>query len=108
MITALCIVSASEITMVKPDFTYDLIKNNPEEFLDILHQFGMDVTQGIETQENLQHRNRAGNIVQCDRYVGYERTDREWITSGFASQEAKDKQLNNKILNDLYRRKGCT
>ena len=37
---------------------------------------------------------------------GYERTDKEWIESGYASREAKDKASNNRLLNDLYRMKG--
>lgn len=35
------------------------------------------------------HRNRSGDIVTCDRYVGWERTDKEWINSGNASEMAK-------------------
>lgn len=106
MIIALCIVSASEIAMVVPEFTYDMIENDRNRFADILHQFGMDLKQPVELQENLVHRNRANKIVQCDRYVGYERTDPEWIESGHASKEARDKSLNNKLINDLYRKKG--
>ncbi len=50
-----------------------------------------------------QHRNRAGKIVECMRYVGFERLDAEWIKSGNATLEAeiaskKDKSL-TKMLN---------
>lgn len=106
MITALCIISASEIQLAKPDFTYEWTETNKKEFDQILYEFGMDTTQQIERQENIQHVNRMNKVVVCDRWVGYERTDKEWINSGYASKAAKDKASNNKLLEDLYRSKG--
>jgi hypothetical protein len=106
MIIALCIVSASEIALAKPGFTYEWVEKNPNEFKDLLHGFGMDLNQPIELQSEIQHKNRMHQIVVCDRWVGYERTDKEWIESGYASREAKDKASNNRLLNDLYRMKG--
>jgi len=44
--------------------------------------------------------------VTCDRFVGNERTDKEWIESGYASREAKDKSSGSKLLTDIYRQKG--
>ena len=107
-IAALCIVSVSELAKVKPEITYDWIEDNRDEFLDILYSIGMNTKQPIERQENLHHRNRFNELVVCDRYVGNERIDKEWLASGYASQEAKDKSLNNKMLNDLYRLQGRT
>lgn len=106
MIVALCIVSASEIALAKPDFTYEWAEKNKKEFDEILSQFGMDVTQSIELQPEIQHKNRMNQVVICDRWVGYERTDFEWINSGYATKEAKDKASNNRLLNDLYRMRG--
>lgn len=106
MITALCIVSASEIAVGYPDFTYDLIETDKDKFLKILYDFGMDTSQQIEVQTDIQHRNRFNNIVICDRYVGHERIDQEWINSGYASQEAKDKKTGNRLIQDLYRQRG--
>ena len=106
MIIALCIVSASEIAKVMPSFTYDMVEKDRDTFLDILYQFGMDIKQPIEIQKDLMHRNRMNNIVQCDRYVGYERTDKIWIESGYASREAKDKSTGNKLIKDIYRMRG--
>lgn len=106
MITALCIVSASEIAVGYPDFTYDLIETDKDKFLKILYDFGMDTSQQIEIQPDIQHRNRLDKIVICDRYVGHERIDQEWINSGYASQEAKDKKTGNKLLQDIYRQRG--
>ena len=106
MITALCIVSASEIAVGYPDFTYDLIETDKDKFLKILYDFGMDTSQQIEIQTDIQHRNRLDKIVVCDRYVGHERIDKEWIESGYASQEAKDKKTGNRLILDLYRQRG--
>lgn len=106
MITALCIVSASEIAVGYPDFTYDLIETNRDKFLKILYDLGMDTSQQIEIQPDIQHRNRLDKIVICDRYVGHERTDLEWINSGYASQEAKDKRSGNRLIQDLYKQRG--
>ncbi len=107
-IIALCIVSASEIAVVKPDFTYQWADENKKEFDEMLYQLGMDMTQPIERQMDIQHKNRLGKVVICDRYVGYERTDSQWINSGYASVEAKDKASGNKLLEDIYKMRGMT
>lgn len=106
-IAALCIVSVSELAKVKPEITYDWIDENRNEFMDMLYEVGMNTSQPIEKQENLQHRNRFNEVVVSDRYVGNERTDKEWINSGYASQEAKDKATGSKLLADLYRLRGA-
>jgi len=107
-IIALCIVSASEIALVKPDFSYQWADENKKEFDEMLYQLGMDMQAPIERQETVQHKNRLEQVVICDRWVGYERTDMEWINSGYASREAKDKATGNKLLEDLYKAKGLT
>lgn len=107
-IIALSIVSAADIAVVKPDFTYDWTISNPKAFQDILHEFGMDVTSMWEVQDDVIHTTRMNKVVQCTRYVGSERTDKEWINSGYASREAKDKSSGSKLLNDIYRGKGMT
>jgi hypothetical protein len=105
-ITALIYVSASELAKVIPDFTYDMLKG--KALNDILYSLGMDTDSSIECQETIPHRNRFGESVICDRWVGNERTDSEWIASGYASREAIDKSLGNKLLDDLYRMRGMT
>lgn len=107
-IIALSIVSSYDIAKVKKDFTYQFVKDNLEDFKDILYRFGMNVNSGFETQENVLHRTLAGDVVQGDRYVGSERTDKEWLESGFASREAKDRASGSKLLTDIYRAKGLT
>ena len=62
-IIALCIVSASEIALMKPDFTYEWAEENKSEFDDMLHSFGMDMKSPIEVQLDIQHMNRLNKIV---------------------------------------------
>lgn len=106
-IAALIYVSMSELAKVKPDITYDWVDNNKEEFRTILHDLGMNVNQPIDLQGNIQHRNRFNEITTCTRWVGNERTDKEWVESGYASQAAIDKASGNKLLADLYRLRGA-
>ena len=40
--------------------------------------------------------------------VGNERLDDEWLKSGYASEEAIARKLDNKLLNDIFRMKGLT
>jgi hypothetical protein len=103
---ALKIISASEIAAVMPEFTYDWADNNPRVFQDILYSLGMDIQQPIDKQTDIQHVNAFRKLVICDRWVGSERIDREWISSGHASQEARDKATGNRLIEDIYRQKG--
>lgn len=105
-IIALCVVSSYDIAKVKKDFTYNFIITNPKEFGEILFQFGMNINKMYEVQENVIHRTITGDIVQGDRYIGDERIDPEWLSCGYASQQAKDKASGSSLLNDLYRMKG--
>lgn len=107
-IIALKIVSAMEISEVMPSFTYKWAEENPEDFKDILYRFGMNVNMGFETEPNITHRTILNRVVTCDRYIGNERIDKEWIASGWASREAKDKSSGSKLLNDIYRMKGLS
>jgi hypothetical protein len=105
-IIALSIVSAMDVVEVMPHFTYKWAEENPKEFREILEQFGMDTRSGFETQTDVTHRTKLGRLVTCDRYVSNERIDKEWIQSGYASREAKDKSSGSKLLTDIYRQKG--
>ena len=105
-ICALSIVSASEIAKVMPEFTYQWAEDNPSTFKAMLWELGMDVNMPYECQENIQHRNRFEEVVQCDRWVGNERIDADWVQSGLASYEAISKASGNRILTDIFRMKG--
>ncbi len=104
-ITALTYLSLSEIQRFKPECTEDWVKENPDEIKGVLHNLGLDFNLPYERQF-VTHRNRFNEVVMCSRWVGYERQDKDWIESGYASQEAMDKVKGNKLLVDLYRTKG--
>ena len=105
-IAAISYVSLSEIQTVANWVTEEFIEENPDIFKKMLFDLGMDVYNYPWEVQNVTHRNRFGNIITCPRYVGNERVDSEWVNSPYSSIEARDKSLNNKILNDLYRFKG--
>ena len=106
-IVAMVIVSESEIQKVIPNFN-ESFEQNKTQFESILWELGIDITKPYIKQKGLRHRNRLNEVVKCTRYLGEERLDMEWINSGYASQEAKDKYSSNHILDDLYRSKYLT
>ena len=65
----------------------------------------MDIRYPHEAQD-VQHRNRFGNIISCLRFVGNERYDTEWVNSSYASCAAIDKSKNNYLLTDIYASRG--
>jgi hypothetical protein len=105
-IVALCIISESEIAKVIPDYSFQM--ETEESFKELLYSLGMDIQKPYSRQDALQHRNRLNEIVICSRWVGEERTDEDWVNSGYASREAIDKASGSKILESLYREKGLT
>lgn len=118
-IYAVVYISLSEIQKVSSYVTEDWIQKHPEEFKSILHSLGADCfnypvdvqlpKKSTEAEDEFKvsmHRNRFGEMVSCPRYVCNERTDKEWLNSGYASTEAKDKSLRNKLLTDSYRLRG--
>lgn len=105
-IIALSYISFSELQKVDQTITPQWAENNTEEFNKTLYSLGMDTSIPYDWQRNIPHRNRFNEVVTCDRIVGNERTCKEWVNSGYASQEAVDKSKHNKILVDLYRMKG--
>lgn len=105
-ITALCIISMTEIAKVIPTITYEWINEHKHEFLQMLHELGCNTNQPIEYQPDVLHVNRFNETVYSDRWVANERTDKEWVESGYATQAAIDKSKGNRLLIDLYRMKG--
>lgn len=106
-IVALVVVSDSEIKKVIPEFN-ESFEQNIKQLEKLLWDLGMDVTKSYYKQKNIIHRNRLNEVVKGTRYFGEERLDEEWINSGYASTEAKDKANGNRILDDLYRSKYLT
>jgi hypothetical protein len=103
-ITALVIISLSELQTISNKYTEEWSENT-SELEQVLFGLGANVKSPYEKQHE-QHRNRFGNIITCSRWVCNERTDKEWIESGYASQAAIDKASGSKLIRDLYRLKG--
>ena len=93
-------VSLSDLLLVKP-----LMESQGLEWC-LREVFGFDDTRLLEDDYDsdgeltakgglfyhsqlCQHRNRQGDIVTCDRYSGYERVDREWLKTRYASEDVK-------------------
>ena len=93
-------VSLSDLLLVKP-----LMESQGLEWC-LKEVFGFDDTRLLEDDYDsdgeltakgglfyhsqlCQHRNRQGDIVTCDRYSGYERVDREWLKTRYASEDVK-------------------
>lgn len=105
-IAAHVFVSLSELRRLVSTVILESLNDNPDDLKQILFDLGMSLETEIEIQENIMHRNRFGQIVQCTRWVGDERTDEDWLKSGYASQAAKDKAKGGRLLLDMYRLKG--
>lgn len=101
-IVALCIISESEIVKVMPNYSSEF-EHSDEKFKNFLYSLGMNVDRPYQRQDALQHRNRFNEIVVCSRWVGEERLDEAWITSGYASRSAIDKASGSKLTEDIYR-----
>lgn len=74
-------ISATDLVLAK-----DTIASHGWNY--VLDQIGFDVNQPIE-EEMKEHRNRQGNIVNATLFIGYERTDAEWLAGDLASDEVK-------------------
>jgi len=105
-IAAISYVSLSEIQTIANWVTEEFVEENPDIFKKMLFDLGMDVYNYPWEVQNVTHRNRFGNIITCPRYVGNERIDIDWVSSGNASYEAVAKSADNKILTDLFRMRG--
>lgn len=105
-IVALRYISFSEINKFKPEVNEEWVNQNLDAFHKILWDLGLDTKIPYDYQRMIPHRNFFNEVVICDRVVGNSRLDKEWLESGLASVEAKDKALNSKLLVDLYKMKG--
>lgn len=78
--------SLSDLLRVE-GFASAFSKNDKKEIDKILFNNGVDVSKGV--RENVcNHRSLTGEVVNCLRYEGIERSDRSWRDTGAASLEA--------------------
>ena len=93
-------VSMSDLMLVKP-----LVEAQGVEWC-LKEVFGFDDTRVLEDDYDsdgeltakgglfyhsqlCQHRNRQGVVVKCERFSGYERVDKEWLKTRYASDDVK-------------------
>jgi hypothetical protein len=98
-------VSESELKLLDSNYDASLETAKPEKFKNMLWSLGLDSRYDYVRTDGVQHRNKLNQSVFCSRWVGNERTDTEWITSGYASREAIDKSKNSPLLDSLYKEK---
>jgi len=103
-------VSESEVAALYPEYdvSWNNSWNNSIKLERALWELGLNTNCNYHLQDVAQHRNRMGKIVTCGRYYSDERTDPEWLSSGYASKAAIDKAKNCRMLDELYRQKGLT
>lgn len=97
--TVLRIISESELQR-HPSWRSDAPEAYPDDFKTLLWNLGCDTIQGIETQMNT-HRNIFGEVVTCRRWVCFERSDKEWLESGYCTREALNEYSGSSLLADL-------
>lgn len=112
-IAALRYISMQDLNAFDPSITEKYLETNGTTALsEVLWMLGLDTNQPFEHQVNTHRSMLINRVPPVDytgsRFVGYERTDKEWLESGFASQEAKDKASGSKLVAALYQSKGLT
>ena len=62
---------------------------------EVLYQIGFDKEHWFNETDSFyeimecKHKTRSGKVVEGIRYSAYERTDKAWLESGLASEDAK-------------------
>lgn len=102
--------SISDLLLIK-EFQTAFGNDDKQAIEKILFENGMDIEEPY-TVEFSQHRNLRGQVVSCDRYVGEERQDKNWLKGGAASWEAQveacdlDLRIQLKTMGKSYNNSG--
>lgn len=108
MIVAYKIVSSGAVLNHSGINLQSLYQEHPSKFREYLHELGADINKPMLMQ-NKKHRSEEDlKVYTGTRWVCEERQDEDWINSGYASQQAKDKFFKNRIVEDLYRSRSLT
>ena len=92
-------ISLSDLILIE-DFAKAFASQDKNTIEKILYSNGMEVKHGYTTEPR-QHRNLQGKVVNCIRYEGVERIDREWLQSGAASMEAYVASSDPEVQKDM-------
>ena len=78
-----------------------IMQNGKKEEIDnLLYQYGYDIKVGYEIEDKY-HRSLTSNEIVFGAYImGYERQDRDWLDSGFASMDARLEAVDDHSLRD--------
>lgn len=98
-------VSVDDIKSIIPDFEVKWLEAHKNDARVLLWNLGIDDEFGIEIQEGLTHRSVLCGVVTCDRILGVERIDRQWLTGGGASLEAKEYSPDQSMSHELRKLK---
>lgn len=79
------VISESELKRKFENWDTEKVLSNPILFNQVLWYMGLDTRHAVETQEGLTHRNKYDEVVNCIRWVGVERTDRDWLNNPHSS-----------------------
>lgn len=102
-IIVLCV---EDLKKLIPHFTSDMLETHQEEMEKLLYNLGFDQNHSIEIQEGLISRTKFCGVTTTDRIVGVERTDKLWLTSGNASDAAKEYTGDITLRKELNSMKG--
>lgn len=108
LIAAVLHVSESEIIKGYKDYCSSWENDYPAYFHELLWELGLNTNQTYIRQDAISHRNRFNEVATCSRWYGNERSDDDWLSSGYASRDAIDKAKNNPLLDDTYRARHMT
>lgn len=64
----------------------------------VLYILGIVDDHNLQIMPKQNHRDVHGKVVEDYRFIGKERTDKKWLNSGFASDEAKMSQSKMKDM----------
>lgn len=84
-----------------PGWNISIPSCNPRLHRDILFSLGIDISEDVEQQVGLQYRNEFGQLDTKPRWIGLERTDRQWLNSSYSSLEAHYHSADFGLKNDM-------
>lgn len=74
-----------------------IVEGDYSGFYDILFELGVDIDEQIDTQDCLHRPLTSGNVVKYGtRWVGVERSDKEWMESEWCTRENKLRVMGRK------------
>ena len=104
------IMTEGEIQKILPSFNKEMLLSTKKEVQDILTKFffdiGIDYKRGFEIEEQqVTTKNRLGELDDSARIYFKERCDGVWLSSGYASELAKEVSSDPTLSRVLFKMK---